>query len=146
MEYSPEEIIEELDLSGGKDSWFDFWHTHLDWEGEGNNNWNVRESYLTALLKLYGLVCKRLKVYPFPFQVWIDIYEEDSSQDAVYVHTKNPNRNNFPHAFDADNNPIYKNENLKEFIKRTGLSVATRQTEIGTLISLYDKNIGLPIS
>lgn len=22
-----------LDFSGGKDSWFDLWHDHVDWEG-----------------------------------------------------------------------------------------------------------------
>ncbi len=146
MEYTPVEIIDELDLSGGKDSWFDLWHTHLDWGGEGNKNWKLREGYLKALLNLYRLICERLKTYPFPYQIWISIYEDDSSQDAVYIHTKNPNSDNFPLTFSAAKNPIYRNENLKEFIKQAGLNIIAEQSEDGILLSLYDENVGLPIS
>ncbi len=31
-----------LDFSGGQNSWFDFWHTHVDWKGKGNDNWKSR--------------------------------------------------------------------------------------------------------
>lgn len=31
-----------------------------------------------------------------PFQIWIIIDLNDSGQDAIYMHTKNPNSNNFP--------------------------------------------------
>src|SRR3546814_19062269 len=35
----------------------------------------------------------------FPYQSWIYIQDDDSSQDAVYFHTKNPNADNFPVDF-----------------------------------------------
>src|SRR5258708_27262684 len=86
----------ELDFSGGPKSWFDLWHTHVDWGGEGNKDWKKREKFLTELLGLYEQYKVSLSKYPRDYQLWVKIDDKDSGQDAVYIHTKNPNTDNFP--------------------------------------------------
>lgn len=140
-----EKKFKKIDFSGGKDSWFDFWHTHADWDGEGNKNWSIRENYLNELLKIFNFFCEQMEAYPFPYQVWIEIYEKDSSDDAVYIHTKNPNSDNFPLRVKSDKKVINKNNKLEAFINQTGLSTATLPLKNGIVILLYDKSIGVPL-
>ncbi|MBK7855281.1 MAG: hypothetical protein IPJ79_10575 [Bacteroidetes bacterium] len=86
-----------------------------------------------------------MEAYPFPYQVWIEIYEKDSSDDAVYIHTKNPNSDNFPLRVKSDKKVINKNNKLEAFINQTGLSTATLPLKNGIVILLYDKSIGVPL-
>jgi len=86
----------QLDFSGGPKSWFDLWHTHVDWRGKGNGNWMVRKRSIMKLIRLYEEFKEALKNYPHDYQLWIEIDVMDSGQDAVYIHTKNPNADNFP--------------------------------------------------
>ncbi|MBF0598405.1 hypothetical protein [Faecalibacter rhinopitheci] len=132
----------DLDFSGGPNSWFDFWHTHVDWDGEGNKNFKIRLNYLQELLKLYENIKKELNLYPNNYQIWIVIDEKDSSEDAVYIHTKNPNNENFP--LKIDNTKIWKtdNEDLSNFILQTGLEIIEVEYYDGKGFYLFDKNIG----
>ena len=41
-------VHENLDF----DSWFDLWHTHIDWKGYGNLSWKHRKSHLESLFLL----------------------------------------------------------------------------------------------
>jgi hypothetical protein len=36
-----------------------------------------------------------------PWQSWLVLDAGDSSQDAVFLHTPNPNRDNFPYPFNG---------------------------------------------
>ena len=141
-------IANNLDFSGGPDSWFDYWHTHLDWHGDGNNNWEQRKKYLDGHFKLFKLLCEKLKNYPHPFQVWIDIDERDSAQDAVYIHTNNPNdEGNFPTSFKKYETPEFKDKNLKEYLKTNLGSLSFKGTKtydekgnyLGNAFFIYDK-------
>jgi len=136
----------DLDFSGGPNSWFDFWHTHVDWDGEGNKNFNIRLKYLKELLKLYENLKKDLKLYPNNYQIWIVIDENDSSEDAVYIHTKNPNNENFP--LKMDNMKTWKtdNEDLSNFMLQTGLEILEVEYYDGKGFYLFDKNIGESIT
>jgi len=136
----------DLDFSGGPNSWFDFWHTHVDWDGEGNKNFNIRLKYLKELLKLYENLKKDLKLYPNNYQIWIVIDENDSSEDAVCIHTKNPNNENFP--LKMDNMKTWKtdNEDLSNFMLQTGLEILEVEYYDGKGFYLFDKNIGESIT
>lgn len=77
----------ELDFS--EDSWFDFWHTHLDFDGYGNQSVKIRKEHIKSQLKLFNNLDEKLKEWGQPYQIWMQLSTNDSSYDAVYVHTKN---------------------------------------------------------
>ncbi|MBR9859588.1 hypothetical protein GYB22_02330 [bacterium] len=141
-----EEIIENLDLTGGPDSWFDMWHTHVDWHGDGNKDWQTRKKYLDGLVDLFKELKIRLTNYPKPFQLWIWILESDSSQDAVYVHSPNPNAHNFPITMDPVNRPEPKYKQLKDYIDGLGLEIIIDNFENELQFYLFDKQTGVPLT
>ena len=53
----------DLDFSGGSESWFDFWHTHVDWKAERNKNWAIRKMYLDELFQIFNYLKLKLKDY-----------------------------------------------------------------------------------
>jgi len=83
-----------------EESWFDMWHTHLDWSGIGNQGIRPRRQHISALVQLHNNLLKQLESFSKPYQIWMTIYENDSGQDAVFIHTPNENRDNFPFKFD----------------------------------------------
>ena len=103
----------KLDFSGGPKSWFDLGHTHVDWDGDGNKDWKNRERFLTELFGLYDQYKSELKKYPREYQLWVTIDDNDSGQDAVYIHTMNPNADNFPIKVPGDEVLKTKNKKLK---------------------------------
>ena len=109
-------ITKKLDFSGGKNSWFDFWHTHIDWNSDGNKSWNLRKEFLDKLLTEFENVKSELKKYPNEYQTWIMIDENDSGEDGIYIHTKNPNSENFPLKVQTEKNIKCLNQNLSDFI------------------------------
>ena len=102
-----------LDFSGGPKSWFDLWHTHVDRDGKGNKHWKTRKVYLDQILGTFDQLKQKLRTYPHDFQLWIMIDENDSGQDSVYIHTKNPNTDNCPIKVTADNKNEIKDRDLK---------------------------------
>ncbi|MFH1113785.1 MAG: hypothetical protein V1792_07675 [Pseudomonadota bacterium] len=76
--------------------WFEFWHYHADWKGRGNRGWRSRRHYLQALCTVFQTTVAAASLLRKPHQVWLTLHEKDSGQDAVYVHTPNPNRPSFP--------------------------------------------------
>ena len=145
QEQAIDKIISALDFSGGNNSWFDLWHTHLDWEGAGNQSWPLRKHYLEALLELYHQLSLKLQAYPHPYQLWIEIDEDDAAQDAVYIHTPNPNEENFPLQFERSEEPQFTNHQLRQYINNLNLSVKRIKTQEGNLFFLYDKENGVPL-
>jgi hypothetical protein len=79
--------------------WYDQWRSHIDYRGEGNHGPEARQAWLRDLLRFYDQLCGITAQWKTPSQVWAVVDENDSSQDAVYVHTPNPNRTNYPHTF-----------------------------------------------
>ena len=76
--------------------WCDLWHTYVDWEGQGNASWRERRRYLSALLLMLARARKELRQYGKPYQVFALVYPRSSADDALYVHTPNPNGTPFP--------------------------------------------------
>ncbi|MDJ1502488.1 hypothetical protein [Xanthocytophaga agilis] len=134
----------DLDFSGGTGSWFDFWHTHVDWKRKGNQSWKARLPYLKELIDSFHYLKDALKMYPKDYQLWILIDEKDSGEDAVYIHSENPNQDNFPLTVDFIA-PQIEDKNLADFINSTGLTVIQIDMMEGKLYYLFDKSVGLPL-
>ncbi|WEG14483.1 hypothetical protein PU629_09050 [Pullulanibacillus sp. KACC 23026] len=88
--------VNSFQLELDKVSWFDFYHIHLDWYGVGNESIKLRREHFKAYLTLYKKVLDKLETFDKPYQSWILWDGGDAGQDAVYIHTPNPNENNFP--------------------------------------------------
>ena len=86
-----------LDFSDG--TWFDDWHDHIDWEGYGNLSWRMRRQHLELSAMAFESLDQRLATIDMPYQLWLMLAAADSSEDAVFVHTPNPNAENFPKVF-----------------------------------------------
>ena len=86
---------------GGPNDWYDLWHQHFDWDGRGNLSRRDRNQHLKALFTAFDNVVEQLNDYHDPYQTWIFISAHDSGQDAIYFHTPNPNKDNFPYTFDG---------------------------------------------
>lgn len=92
-------LVEGYQLHTDEVSWYDFWHRHLDFSGLGNSSLKIRREHIKAHIALYSKLLQQLESLNKPFQTWVCIHEEDSGADAVYVHTPNPNANDFPVNF-----------------------------------------------
>jgi len=143
---SYKETIDKLDFSGGKKSYFDFWHLHVDFAGDGNKDWETRKKFLDEQLKAFAYLKTKLDVYPHQFQIWICIDEEDSSQDGVYIHSPNPNSEYFPHTVEDNKNMKIKSNSLRDYITNSGLSVI-RSTNLDTnYYFLFDETFGVSLT
>jgi hypothetical protein len=89
------------DLPFTESDWFDLWHTHPDWLGRGNKSGRYRREHLRAGLEIFNRIENKAKAYPSQYQLWVIIDRHDSAEDAVYVHTRNPNRDNFPYEYEG---------------------------------------------
>jgi hypothetical protein len=139
-------LFKSLNFNGNKNSWFDLWHIHSDFEGKGNKNWESRKKYIYELFDLFNDCKLRLKSYPHEFQLFIFILEQDSSHDAVYIHTKNPNQNNFPLKISSEISIKIKDEKLYKYLKTFKLSILESIYENEVQYFLFDHNFGIPLS
>jgi hypothetical protein len=112
----PKQSSLDFDSLLDENSWYDLWHTHFDWDGDGNHGIEARRPFLQELFRVFGLIQNRVSNWKRPTQVWVVILEKDASQDAVYLHTPNPNQNNFPYSFEGVNWGAEPPTWLKEFI------------------------------
>lgn len=85
-----------------EDMWYDYAHWHLTNEGEIKTEKERVES-LSFLIRWYERILKRVEHFPKPYQSWILIEDQlkNCHYDAVYLHTENPNQDNFPDRFDS---------------------------------------------
>lgn len=134
-----------LDFSGGPKSWFDLWHTHVDRDAKGNKDWKTRQMYLEQILETFEHLKQKLRTYPHDFQLWLMIDENDSGQDSVYIHTKNPNADNFPIKVTADNKNEIKDKNLKQFVDSMDFARVRVKTSDGDIYYLFDKGVGISL-
>lgn len=86
----------QYDVDFGKEGWFDLWHTHLDFYGLGKNSLKIRREHIKAHIALHNSLSGKLETLGKPYQSWFELVEEDAGLDAVYIHTPNPNEDNFP--------------------------------------------------
>ena len=84
-----------------KQQWCDFWHTHFDWEGFGNLSWTHRRRHLTALLRALSRARAELSSTNAEYQLFAMVFPDSSADDAIFVHTSNPNGTTFPCVFNG---------------------------------------------
>lgn len=80
------------------DTWSDYGHEHMDWNGIGNFSPEVRLITLEAHAKIFRAYALRWANLGKPFQLFLSLPIEDGGQDAVYFHTPNP-QSAFPAEF-----------------------------------------------
>lgn len=84
----------ELDMN----SWFNFWHTHPDWDGKGNRCTENRASAAVLgyqlLMTAEKLSCHR----DADLQCWAT-FCEDTGNNAIYIHSENPANTPYPYDF-----------------------------------------------
>jgi hypothetical protein len=78
------------------DTWFDNWHLHFDWKGIGNNSFKSRKPHLDKLLRHFNMLEEKTSLLKIDFQLYAIILDRDSSSDALFLHTPNPNNTQFP--------------------------------------------------
>lgn len=103
-------------IPSGGSGWFDMWHTHPDWRGDGNRGARHRRLHLRAGFTIFERYLAEAAELGVPMQVFMTIDALDSSQDAVWVHTPNPNRDNFPYAFGGVDWNVKPPVILREFL------------------------------
>lgn len=139
-----------LDFSGSAQSWFDFYHLHIDNTGLGNKSWKVRKQHLDALLDLAGKIEAELQHYPKDYQYWIEIDEKDSVEDAINIHTQNPNGSTFPIRLNFDNEAEVSNPAIFEYLREKDYQIEKKKLidadgRTGITYFLYKSGVGIQI-
>ena len=88
--------VNNVNLKLDDEYWFDLWHTHLDFWGRGKLGSKIRKEHITAHLALYNNILNQLEHFKKPYQTWVSISENEPCMDAVFIHSVNPNNDNFP--------------------------------------------------
>ena len=105
-----------IDLREG--NWFDLWHEHFDWEGYGEFSVRHRREHLAAMFVAFERAVRQLAGFKGPAQVLISIAPQHlSDNDALYVHTPNPNGTPFPFDFGGVRWGIQVPELLRSFMR-----------------------------
>lgn len=89
-------LVDNYNLQFDNEAWFDLWHTHLVFSGIGNDSLKLRREHIKAHLTLYKNLLKKLEPFEKPYQTWILLDDKDAGTDAVFIHSLNPNEDNFP--------------------------------------------------
>ena len=91
----------ELRLDTKPGEWYDLWHAHPDVRGIGNRRGRARLAHLRALFAAFENLHQQAESWETPHQIFLSISAGDAGQDAIYVHTPNPNQANFPLTFEG---------------------------------------------
>ena len=144
-------LILQNDLDKGKidfkslNAWFDNSHWHFDWKGYGNNSFKRRKPHLDKLFRHFDLLVDKTKELKFDFQLYAVLLDFDSSSDALFLHTPNPNNSQFPFKIEnLSNTTTLTNKALDEYIKRLdGYELLYGQADEAFCL-LYKMKIGQP--
>lgn len=79
--------------------WYDMWHTHPDWRGDGNRSGRDHRRHLAAGFTVLRTLLRQASESGRPMQAFMTIDPMNSAFDAVHVHTPNPNRDSYPFGF-----------------------------------------------
>ena len=79
-------------------SWFDQWHTHVDWNGRGNSRPENAVAVNACAVRLLQYLESRLSARTEPVQAWASLCPS-TMDTAIYAHSANPNGSDFPHDF-----------------------------------------------
>lgn len=80
------------------ESWFDLWHTHVDWNGRGHSSAEHRQMVNAVAVRVLCYLEARLAQRGAAVQLWAHL-SEDTMDTGIYAHSANPNGTSFPAAF-----------------------------------------------
>ncbi|MBC5993964.1 hypothetical protein [Pontibacter cellulosilyticus] len=146
-----QKLPEILDFSGAGQSWFDLYHLHVDDLGLGNRSWKARKQHLDTLFELAECVKGKLLDYHKNYQFWIEVDENDSREDAIYIHTPNPNEDNFPITLEFDEGIEVKNLLLLNYLQEKDYLMGMKKLinaegRACTTYFLYQEGLGTRIN
>jgi hypothetical protein len=102
----------------GTGNWFDLYHTHFDWVGHGRRGARHRRQHLAALFAAFRQVAAQVRESDQPVQVWLSVAaDHEVEQDALYVHSANPNGTPFPYPFPGVEWNVHVPAFLSEFVQ-----------------------------
>ncbi|MBP6899938.1 MAG: hypothetical protein KBC73_07625 [Burkholderiaceae bacterium] len=93
-----------VDLASKK--WCDLYHQHFDWDGKGNEGRVHRVRHINAHLRALRKARIELQGHVTPYQLFAYIDLKASENDAVYIHTPNPNGTAFPAELSSDQDEV----------------------------------------
>ena len=127
------------------ETWFDNWHLHFDWKGYGNNSFKRRKPHLDKLFRHFNLLVDKTKRLKKDFQLYAILLDFDSSSDALFLHTPNPNNTQFPFKIsDLKLASTLTNKQLDDYINNLdGYEKLYGQADEAFCL-LYRKNVGHP--
>lgn len=107
--------LDNLVVNLNEESWYNFYHIHLDWKGITDYSTKNRRSHIKWYLAFLDKIEDLTRGQNKPFQTWIILDSGLASADAIYFHTENPH-GEFPIKFDDYEWDIQANELLKDII------------------------------
>lgn len=132
-------------LDFGEETWFDLWHRHLDFCGVGNSSLKIRREHIKAHIALYNSLLERLEPLEIPYQSWIELNNENAESDAVYIHTSNPNEDNFPFEIKNINWDCTVPKEFKDLINLSDFKVGQYKWESNSGYLIQSKNFGIQL-
>jgi len=138
------EQMELLNFQDDPNAWFDMWHWHFDWWGFGNNSFKRRKPHLDKLFRHFEILIEKSKHLKIEFQLFAFILDKDSANDAVFLHTQNPNNSDFPLNWEnISEKCTLKNKDLIEYINQLNEYEKFYGVEDEPFCILFKKNIGI---
>lgn len=127
------------------ETWFDNWHLHFDWKGYGNHSFKRRKPHLDKLFRHFDLLVEKTTQLKTDFQLYSILLDFDSYDDALFLHTPNPNNSQFPFKIsNLQTTTTLTNKELSEYIENlVGYEKLYGQAEEAFCL-IFKKNIGQP--
>lgn len=125
--------------------WFDHWHLHFDWEGYGNDSFKRRKPHLDKLFRHFNLLEEKTKQLKIDFQLFSILLDFDSYNDALFLHTPNPNNSQFPFEIsDLQLRTTLTNKPLNDYINNLYNYEKLYGKADEAFCLLFKKNVGQP--
>ena len=119
-----------VDLTPGQ--WYDLWHQHFDWVGRSRRGGRARAEHLAALFVAFERMLAQTANANMPVQVFLSIApESNAEEDALYVHTPNPNGTPFSNALEGVTWGVPPPPFLRVFVENERWEVG-RMWEVGS--------------
>ena len=130
---------------GNPETWFDNWHLHFDWRGYGNDSFKRRKPHLDKLFRHFDLLLEKTKQLKTNFQLYAILLDFDSYNDALFLHTPNPNNTEFPLTnTDLKSVTTLTNKQLNDYINNLdGYEKLYGQADEAYCL-IFKRNVGVP--
>lgn len=114
---STENFLERMTWLDFENTWLDNWKINFDNYAYGNNSFKRRKSHLDKLFRHFELFEEKVKYLKTEFQLYAIILDFDSYNDAIFLHTPNPNGTPFPIPYkDLQKDTTLKNSHLIDYL------------------------------